>query len=127
MRKLVLGLCLSSLLSAGGAPAKGQRPALSDETRQFVSVDAPAVALTHVRVIDGTGGPALADQTVVTSEGRIQSIHQAAHRLGARVGRLALNARRGRPESPPKKMAPAGRARVYSEDVLSAGRAAGGC
>jgi hypothetical protein len=28
---------------------------LSDEVLEFVSVDAPVVALTHVRVIDGTG------------------------------------------------------------------------
>ena len=31
---------------------------LSPEVRAFVKVDAPLVALTHVRVIDGTGAAA---------------------------------------------------------------------
>jgi imidazolonepropionase-like amidohydrolase len=77
MRKLVfVGLCLSLLL-AGSAHTQN-RPALSQEAREFVSVDAASVALTHVRVIDGTGAPALADQTVVISAGRIQSVGPAA-------------------------------------------------
>src|SRR4051812_8813308 len=77
MRKLVfVGLCLSLLL-AGSAHTQN-RPALSQEAREFVSVDAAAVALAHVRVIDGTGAPALADQTVVISAGRIQSVGPAA-------------------------------------------------
>ena len=83
MRKLVLGLCLLSLLTPGAASAQ-----LSEETRAFVSVDAATVALTHVRVIDGTGAPALADQTVVISAGRIQSVGPSASAKipeGARV------------------------------------------
>ncbi|MBI4501184.1 MAG: amidohydrolase family protein [Gemmatimonadetes bacterium] len=37
-------------------------------------MDAPVVALTHVRVIDGTGGPIANDQTVVIANGRIQAV-----------------------------------------------------
>ncbi|HYG79529.1 MAG TPA: hypothetical protein VD861_04035, partial [Pyrinomonadaceae bacterium] len=77
MRKVLLGLCLLSLLPPGAAPAQ-ERPELSRETREFISVDAPVVALAHVRVIDGTGSPALADQTVVISAGKIQSVGPAA-------------------------------------------------
>src|ERR1044071_7645191 len=83
MRKSVLCLCLLSLLTPGTASAQ-----LSEETRAFVSVDAATVALTHVRVIDGTGAPALADQTVVISAGRIQSVGPSASAKvpeGARV------------------------------------------
>ncbi|MDE2271992.1 MAG: amidohydrolase family protein [Xanthomonadaceae bacterium] len=40
----------------------------------FVKVDAPVVALTHVRVIDGSGGPVHADQTIVIEHGRIAAI-----------------------------------------------------
>ncbi len=36
---------------------------LSPQVRAFVKVDAPSVALTHVRVIDGTGAGAHEDQT----------------------------------------------------------------
>jgi imidazolonepropionase-like amidohydrolase len=51
---------------------------LSPEVRAFVKVDAPLVALTHVRVIDGTGAAAREDQTVVISKGRIESLGDAA-------------------------------------------------
>ncbi len=51
---------------------------LSPTVREFVSVDAPVVALTHVRVIDGTGAPPSDDQTVVIAGGRIQAVGSAA-------------------------------------------------
>jgi imidazolonepropionase-like amidohydrolase len=46
--------------------------------RQFVKVDAPMVALVHVRVIDGTGTAAREDQTIILSKGKIASIRDAA-------------------------------------------------
>jgi imidazolonepropionase-like amidohydrolase len=51
---------------------------LSPQVRAFVKVDAPVVALTHVRVIDGTGAAAREDQTVVISKGKIESVSDAA-------------------------------------------------
>ncbi|HEY0172338.1 MAG TPA: amidohydrolase family protein [Pyrinomonadaceae bacterium] len=87
MRKVLLGLCLLTLPALSTALAQN-RPELSRETREFVSVEAPSVALAHVRVIDGTGGPALSDQTIVISGGRILSIGPAASAKipdGARV------------------------------------------
>jgi imidazolonepropionase-like amidohydrolase len=50
---------------------------LSPEVKQFVKVDAPVIALEHVRVIDGTGA-AKEDQTVVIANGKIQSVGVAA-------------------------------------------------
>jgi imidazolonepropionase-like amidohydrolase len=47
-------------------------------TRKFITVDSPVVALEHVTVIDGTGAAARADQTVILSSGKIQSIGPAA-------------------------------------------------
>ncbi|MEP6920349.1 MAG: amidohydrolase family protein [bacterium] len=44
------------------------------ERQQFVRVEAPVIALTHLRVIDGTGAAPLEDQTMVISDGKIQSI-----------------------------------------------------
>ena len=78
---LTLLFCLVRLSSA-------QAP----DRQQFVRVEAPVVALAHVRVIDGTGSTPLEDQTVVISGGRIQSIGpSAAARVpeGARVLDLA--------------------------------------
>jgi imidazolonepropionase-like amidohydrolase len=47
---------------------------LSPTTRAFVTVDTAIVALTHVRVIDGTGAPAKPDQTVLIRDGVIAAI-----------------------------------------------------
>src|SRR2546422_1577270 len=48
------------------------------DRQQFIRVEAPVVALTHVRVIDGTGAAPLEDQTIVIVEGKIQSIAPSA-------------------------------------------------
>jgi imidazolonepropionase-like amidohydrolase len=46
--------------------------------RDFVKVDAPLVALTHVRVIDGTGAAARQDQTLMIFKGKISAVGDAA-------------------------------------------------
>ena len=48
----------------------GQTP----DRQQFVRVEGPLIALTHVRLIDGTGVAPVEDQTIVLSDGKIQSI-----------------------------------------------------
>ena len=45
--------------------------------QRFISVEEPVVALTHVRVVDGTGAPAAEDQTVVIAQGRIGAVGPA--------------------------------------------------
>src|SRR5579871_167004 len=72
MRKRAL--ILFSCLYAAGI-ASGQT--LSPQVREFVKVDAPLVALTHVRVIDGTGAAAREEQTVILSHGKIESVGDA--------------------------------------------------
>ncbi|HEU4435793.1 MAG TPA: hypothetical protein VFR51_20570, partial [Pyrinomonadaceae bacterium] len=47
-------------------------------TAEFISVKGPIVALTHVRVIDGAGGPAREDQTIIIESGRITAIGPTA-------------------------------------------------
>jgi imidazolonepropionase-like amidohydrolase len=65
---------LTFLLMVGCAAGQ----TLSPEVRNFVKVDAPAVALTHVRVIDGTGAAPLEDQTIVLRKGKIESLGAAS-------------------------------------------------
>lgn len=73
MRQFVAAVfCL--LASAG--LATGQK--LSPDVRPFVKVDAPMVALTHVRVIDGTGAAPRENQTIVLSGGKISAVTDAA-------------------------------------------------
>ncbi len=67
-RASILLLICPSLLLAEEASK------LSPAVREYVRVDAPVVALTHVRVIDGTGAPALEDQTVVIELGKIKAM-----------------------------------------------------
>src|ERR687896_1641023 len=63
-------LTVFSLLVAA-FPVAAQRPTLSQTTRRFVSVDAPVVALTNVRVVDGTGAPPREGQTIVIQGDKI--------------------------------------------------------
>jgi imidazolonepropionase-like amidohydrolase len=51
---------------------------LSPKLQPFVKVNAPVVALTHVRVIDGTGATAREDQTVVLNKGKIEWVGDAS-------------------------------------------------
>jgi imidazolonepropionase-like amidohydrolase len=60
--------------------AQRQQPQMqfSDAVRAFIKIDAPLVALTNVRVIDGTGAPARAGQTLIIKAGTIADIGDAA-------------------------------------------------
>jgi hypothetical protein len=54
------------------APVRGQQPLPgASGTSPFVSVSAPLIALTHVRLVDGTGAAVRPDQTIVIDGGRI--------------------------------------------------------
>jgi enamidase len=44
----------------------------------FVKVDGPVIALTHARVIDGTGAAGRANQTIVLRDGHIAAVGDAA-------------------------------------------------
>jgi imidazolonepropionase-like amidohydrolase len=62
----------------------------SPEVDEFVRVRAPIVVLTHVRVIDGTGKPAIDDQNVVIERGRISRV-EAASDVPEREGTTILD------------------------------------
>jgi len=64
---------LGALLVAPGL-ASAQRPTLSAAVQQYVAVDTPVVALTHVRVIDGTGAAPKDDQTLIIRDGNILAL-----------------------------------------------------
>jgi imidazolonepropionase-like amidohydrolase len=54
--------------------ALAQAPELSKTVQEFVRVQAPKVVLTHVRIIDGTGAPAVDDQNISIEDGKIVAI-----------------------------------------------------
>jgi len=51
---------------------------LSPSVSAFVKEDAPVIALTHVRVVDGTGAAPRADQTLVIADGKIAALGDSA-------------------------------------------------
>lgn len=71
MRRHFALLALPGVLTA-------QRPAVTTGQRPYVSVDAPVVALTHARLIDGTGTPPRDDQTIILRDGRIAEVGPTA-------------------------------------------------
>jgi len=88
---LIAAVVVRTPAGRGQPPAGNQPPpsrALPQVTQEFISVDAPVVVLQHVRVIDGTGAPAVDDQNVILEGGVIRSIGPSASTpapAGARV------------------------------------------
>jgi len=73
--KIALVLTTSVLLFGHGDAQQAPNP---NAIANFVKVNAPVVALTHVRVIDGTGAPARDNQTIVIRDGSIAEIGDAS-------------------------------------------------
>lgn len=63
---------LATLIIASLAPAQ------QTARQPFIRTAAPIIALTNVRVIDGTGATAREDQTIIISNGKIQAIAPSA-------------------------------------------------
>ena len=72
--KYLIRLALPFVVIAGLA---AQRQPIDAAIAPFVTTNAPLVALTHARVIDGTGAPARDDQTLIVDEGVITAIGAA--------------------------------------------------
>src|SRR5260370_3397936 len=68
----VLVLLLASL------NVHAQAPELSKAVQEFVRANAPKMVLTRVRIIDGTGVPAVEDQNVVVENGKITATEKGA-------------------------------------------------
>jgi hypothetical protein len=71
MRPTALFACVFAAAAAAQVPA-------GSPLTQFITVNAPAFVLNHVRVIDGTGAPAQEDQAIVVANGKIQFVGPAA-------------------------------------------------
>jgi imidazolonepropionase-like amidohydrolase len=67
-------LAAPMLVGAQSPQGSASARALSPAVKAFVSVDAPVVALTHVRLVDGTGTPAKDDQTIVIEGETIRAV-----------------------------------------------------
>ena len=72
----------SIVLPTPVAPGKTVQP--------YVKVNAPLVALLHVRVIDGTGGPPRDDQTLIIKDGKIAAVGADGLAIPASARRIDL-------------------------------------
>lgn len=70
MRTFLVAISLLLASSAGAQQAS--------QASKFVREDSPAIALTHVELIDGTGAAAQQDQTIVLDHGKIVAVGPAA-------------------------------------------------
>jgi imidazolonepropionase-like amidohydrolase len=69
------GLGLLALSSSLQGQARSTR---AGGVSEYVAVEGPVIAITHVRVVDGTGAPARDDQTVIIRAGKIEATGTAA-------------------------------------------------
>jgi enamidase len=76
MRAIFSGLLLSVAAIAAAQPSPRAR--IGNAVRPYVTIDTTTLALTHVRVIDGTGAAPRTDQTIVVENGRITAIGDAS-------------------------------------------------
>jgi hypothetical protein len=72
-------LAIPAAAQRGTAPTTPQQGAgRGNPLRQFIRTDAPVIALTHVKIFDGTGAAPTDDQTIVISGGKISWMGAAA-------------------------------------------------
>ena len=74
--KWMIALCL--MTQALHAQRPTERPVLSEVVRRYVAFDRAVVALTNVRIIDGTGSPPLDHQTILIAGTVIQDVGPTA-------------------------------------------------
>jgi len=75
VKPLITLLILAAGILATTATAQNR---FTPGTQPFIAVGAPVVALTHVRIIDGTGAAPVDNQTVVIDHGKIAAVGSAA-------------------------------------------------
>lgn len=88
--RLLLGTLMLAYVSV---PAQAQRAAAwPQQMHNLIGHDAPVIALTNAKVIDGTGAAARGDQTIVIENGRLTAVGRSADvrvPAGARIIDLA--------------------------------------
>lgn len=82
-------LAVSSFMIAASTMS-AQRATLTGQARQFIAVDTTIVALTHARIIDGTGAPPRENQTLIIRDGSIAAVGDDG-KVSIPAGALAMD------------------------------------
>jgi len=79
VRRIAAALMVSAVMHGAYAHLAHaqERPTRSATVARFIAVDALSIALTHVRLIDGTGRAAREDQTIIIDGTRIAAVGAA--------------------------------------------------
>ncbi len=72
--RLIVGFCACAIFAGTTNVAAQSYDELSPRVREYVAVSEPVVALTRVRIIDGTGAAPAEDRTIVINHGRIAAV-----------------------------------------------------
>ena len=78
LRLLATAAALATSSSLAAAPVLAPSIEVGPDVQRFVSFPAGRIALTHVRVIDGTGAAAVEDQTLLIDGPRIAAVQPAS-------------------------------------------------
>jgi len=78
MKQILLAVALLVGSSAGAAPVLAPPAPIAADFQQYISVPAGRTALTHVRIIDGTGAAPAEDQTLLIDGAKIAAVQPAS-------------------------------------------------
>jgi imidazolonepropionase-like amidohydrolase len=79
MRFRLLAAAAAAFTSAASAaPVLAPPATLGEDAQPFVRSPAGQIAITHVRIIDGTGAPAVDDQTILIDGSKIAAVQPAS-------------------------------------------------
>jgi imidazolonepropionase-like amidohydrolase len=76
--RLLAALSFSLASRGAAAPVLAPPPELGPDVQQFVRVPAGRIAITHLRVIDGTGAVPVEDQTLLLDGAKIAAVQPSA-------------------------------------------------
>ena len=88
MRRLTAGSLV--LFAAAAVFVHAQPPQFANAVRAFIKHDAPVIALTNARVIDGTGAPPREGQTLILSGRKIADVGDSS-RVKVPAGAVVLD------------------------------------
>jgi imidazolonepropionase-like amidohydrolase len=77
-RLLAATAAIAIASGAFAAPVLAPPPELGSDVQQFVQVSAGRIAITHLRIIDGTGAAPLEDQTLLLDGAKIAAVQPAS-------------------------------------------------
>ena len=74
---------VTTIIVASGFMFGHAGPMVGQDVNDFIAIGGPSIALTNVKVIDGTGGPAREGQTILIENGRIAAVGSSEEIAGS--------------------------------------------